>query len=106
MPRSSVARIASTASHRNVRDDREPPLIRRETRGVKSLICPTTEAECFLLEGWTDFRPDLPDGLLCRTTAAISFIANPQAVRQIGKAVNGVMIHRMAEQARTSSILL
>ncbi|WP_027579440.1 hypothetical protein, partial [Bradyrhizobium sp. Ai1a-2] len=37
----------------NVRDDREPPLIRRETRGVKSLICPTTKAECFLCEGWT-----------------------------------------------------
>ncbi|WP_210164702.1 hypothetical protein, partial [Bradyrhizobium elkanii] len=43
----------STASHRNVRDDRDPPLIRRETRGVKSLICPTTKAECFSREGWT-----------------------------------------------------
>ncbi|MCA1452530.1 hypothetical protein I6F35_04765 [Bradyrhizobium sp. BRP22] len=37
----------------HVRDDREPPLIRRETRGVKSLICPTTEAECFSRAGWT-----------------------------------------------------
>jgi hypothetical protein len=31
-PRSSVVAPTSTASHRNVRDDREPPLIRRETR--------------------------------------------------------------------------
>ena len=34
--------LASTASHRNVRDDRDPPLIRRETREVKLLICPTS----------------------------------------------------------------
>jgi len=31
-PRSSVAAFASTASHRNVRDDREPPLIRVRRR--------------------------------------------------------------------------
>jgi hypothetical protein len=36
--------LASTASHRNVRDDRDPPLIRRETREVKPLICPTAQA--------------------------------------------------------------
>src|SRR5690349_15090904 len=53
MLRSSIATSASTASHRNVRDDRDPPLICRETRGVKSLICPTAEAECFSLQGWT-----------------------------------------------------
>ena len=34
--------LASTASHRNVRDDRDPPLIRRETGEVKLLICPTS----------------------------------------------------------------
>ena len=34
--------LASTASHRNVRDDRDPPLIRRETREVKPVICPTS----------------------------------------------------------------
>ncbi|MFH0300427.1 hypothetical protein AAFX91_24995, partial [Bradyrhizobium sp. 31Argb] len=51
--RSSFATTASTASHRNVRDDREPPLIFGETRGVKSLICPTTEAECFSRGDWT-----------------------------------------------------
>src|SRR5690348_6396718 len=62
MPRSSVATPASTASHRNVRDDREPPLIRAETRGVKSLICPTAKAECFFREGWTDFGLICPSG--------------------------------------------
>ena len=35
------AHSASTASHRNVRDDRDPPLICRETREVMPLICPT-----------------------------------------------------------------
>jgi hypothetical protein len=44
---------ASTASHRNVRDDRDPPLIRRETRGFKSVICPTAKAEYFSWKGWT-----------------------------------------------------
>ena len=37
--RSSFATRASTASHRNVRDDRDPPLIRGETRKAKALIC-------------------------------------------------------------------
>src|ERR1700742_1424036 len=31
---------ASTASHRNVRDDRDPPLIRGETGAVKAVIWP------------------------------------------------------------------
>ena len=31
----------------HVRDDREAPFIRRETRGDKSLICPTARAEYF-----------------------------------------------------------
>ena len=30
-----------------VRDDRDPPLVTGETRGVKSLICPTARAEYF-----------------------------------------------------------
>ena len=38
----------------HVRDDREAPFIRRETRGVKSLICPTARAEYFCDGGWTD----------------------------------------------------
>ena len=46
-PRSSVVAPASIASHRNVRDDRDPPLIRRETRGFKSVICPTAKAKYF-----------------------------------------------------------
>ncbi|WP_207234477.1 hypothetical protein, partial [Bradyrhizobium sp. Leo170] len=55
MLRSSIATPASTASHRNVRDDRDPPLIRRETRGVIVLICPTAKADYFSREGWTRF---------------------------------------------------
>ena len=54
-PRSSVVAPASTASHRNVRDDRDPPLICRETRGVEAVICPTGRAEYFCAKGWTDF---------------------------------------------------
>jgi hypothetical protein len=49
---------ASTASHRNVRDDREPPLIRRETRGFKPVICPTAKAEYFCARGWTRALPN------------------------------------------------
>src|SRR5260370_40440765 len=44
---------ASTASHRAFRDDREPPLLSGETRGVKSLICPTRQADNFSREVWT-----------------------------------------------------
>jgi hypothetical protein len=54
-PRSSVVAPASTASHRNVRDDRDPPLICRETRGVEAVICPTGRVEYFCAWGWTDF---------------------------------------------------
>src|SRR6185312_62621 len=38
-----------------VRDDREPPLVTGETRGIKSVICPTTRVEYFCVKGWTDF---------------------------------------------------
>src|SRR6476659_1317778 len=38
-----------------VRDDRDPPLVTGETRGVKSLICPTARAEYFCVNRWTDF---------------------------------------------------
>jgi hypothetical protein len=48
---SSLAPIASTASHRNVRDDREPPLIRGETGAVKAVIWVKREAEYFCAEG-------------------------------------------------------
>ena len=46
----------------HVRDDREAPLIRRETRGVMPLICPTARDEYFLGEGWTDFGVICPSG--------------------------------------------
>ncbi|MDI4235080.1 hypothetical protein OZ411_19925, partial [Bradyrhizobium sp. Arg237L] len=36
--------------------------IRRETRGVKSLICPTAKAEYFSLTVWTDFWVICPSG--------------------------------------------
>ena len=36
-----------------VRDDREPPLVTGETRGIRSLICPTARAEYFCAKGWT-----------------------------------------------------
>jgi hypothetical protein len=42
-----VVTSASTASHRNVRDDRDPPLFSGETGGVMPLICPTAKAEYF-----------------------------------------------------------
>ena len=31
------------------------PLSSGETRGVKSVICPTVKAEYFCVKGWTDF---------------------------------------------------
>jgi hypothetical protein len=46
----------------HVRDDREAPFIRRETRGVMPLICPTARDEYFLGEGWTDFGVICPSG--------------------------------------------
>ena len=39
-----------------VRDDREPPLVTGETRGIKSVICPTVRAEYFCAKGWTGFQ--------------------------------------------------
>ena len=39
----------------HVRDDREAPFNRRETRGVMPLICPTARAEYFCAKGWTGF---------------------------------------------------
>src|SRR4029077_14774290 len=65
-PRSSVAASASTASHRAFRDDREPPLFSGETGGVKSLICPTGQAEYFLASGLTANSLICPSGRNCR----------------------------------------
>ena len=50
---------ASTASQPAFRDDRDPPLFSGETRRVKSLICPTRQAENFLGRDWTGIL-DLP----------------------------------------------
>jgi hypothetical protein len=55
---------ASTASHRAFRDDRDPPLFSGETGRVKSLICPTAQAEYFRRRDWTGFI-DLPVGQCC-----------------------------------------
>jgi hypothetical protein len=46
---------ASTASHRNVPNDRDPPLSSGETGGVMALICPTAKEEYFLKQGLTRF---------------------------------------------------
>ena len=37
-----------------VRDDRDPPLVTGETRGIIAMICPTGRAEYFRAKGWTD----------------------------------------------------
>src|SRR6185295_12404361 len=60
-PHSSVAALASTASHRAFVTMAEAPQS-GETRGVKSLICPTARAEYFCAKGWTDFRVICPSG--------------------------------------------
>ena len=52
--RSSRAVIASTASHRAFVTC-ATPLLSGGTGGLRSLICPTTEAEYFCAKGWTDF---------------------------------------------------
>ena len=56
-PYASCALVSCTIRvHRippRVRDDREPPLVTGETRGVKSLICPTARAEYFCTASWT-----------------------------------------------------
>jgi hypothetical protein len=44
---------ASTASHPNVRDDRDTPLLGDETVGNKEVIWVKSEAEYFLGRGWT-----------------------------------------------------
>jgi hypothetical protein len=46
-----------------VRDDRDPPLSSGETRGFKSLICPTAKAEYFLKGGWTEKSTSCPSRL-------------------------------------------
>jgi hypothetical protein len=56
-------RLCAFRVHRispHVRDDREAPLICRETRVVMPLICPTAKAEYFSGEGWTGNLTDLP----------------------------------------------
>ena len=60
----------------HVRDDRETSLIRRKTRGVKSLICPTATSRIFLREGLDRLLGDLPVGLICRTSLPDIVIAS------------------------------
>jgi hypothetical protein len=65
-PYASVTLVGRDISvHRispHVRDDREAPLIRRETRGVMPLICPTARDEYFCSRVWTDFWVICPSG--------------------------------------------
>jgi len=53
---------ASTASHPNVRDDREPPLLRDEMATVVNVIWGNREAIYFSREGWTGIRERCPSG--------------------------------------------
>jgi hypothetical protein len=53
--------FASTASHPDVRDDGQRPLVRDETARNRPVICPRREAEYFCARGWTRFA-DLPGG--------------------------------------------
>ena len=46
---------ASTASHPNVRDDGQRPLVRDRMATVIVLICPTAEGEYFRAKDWTAF---------------------------------------------------
>src|SRR5712691_2060264 len=54
--------LASTASHPNVRDDRDPPLMRDETGEVIRLIWVFSEMESFCSRGWTDSCAARPSG--------------------------------------------
>jgi len=54
---------ASIASHRNVRDDRDPPLIRGETGAVKAVIWVKREVGIFLRGGLDRDVRDLPGRL-------------------------------------------
>ena len=54
--------FASTASHSNVRDDRDPPLMRDETGEVIRLIWVFSEMESFCSRGWTDSCAARPSG--------------------------------------------
>src|ERR1700730_11795981 len=77
-PCSSFMAFASTASHRNVRDDRDPSPQMGETRGLKPLICPTAKAEYFSAEGWTVAREDrgrdLPVGHVRQNAIAAGWV--------------------------------
>ena len=63
--RSCFARdaAASTASHPNVRDDREPPLLRDEMAVVVNLIWVFREAIYFSRGDWTGIREPCPSRL-------------------------------------------
>jgi hypothetical protein len=59
---SSVAQLASIASHPNVRDDRDTPLVGDETAIVMQVIWVNVESKYFCKRGWTgqaNHRPAL-----------------------------------------------
>jgi hypothetical protein len=59
---SSLAPPASTASHPNVRDDRDTPLKRNGMAESIKPFLPNGEAKYFLRTHWTRHRPDRPSG--------------------------------------------
>jgi hypothetical protein len=63
--RSSVALPASTASHPNVRDDRDTPLVRDETAMNMQVIWANMESKYFCERGWTGKPLICPSGARC-----------------------------------------
>jgi hypothetical protein len=82
---------ASIASHRNVRDDRDPPLIRGEMDGVKAVIWVKREVGIFFPGGLDGVFGDLPVG---QSVAVI----RPLIVRESGR--SGIPL---SEQNREAS---
>jgi hypothetical protein len=75
---SRALRVHRISPH--VRDDREPPLIRRETREVMPLICPTAKAEYFCAKDWTDFWVICPSGCFVAVKAALRHCKRSEAI--------------------------
>src|SRR6266446_10464632 len=73
-----ASRVHRISPH--VRDDRDPPLVCRETRGFKSLICPTARAEYFCAKDWTDFWVICPSGCFVAVKATLRHCERSEAI--------------------------
>ena len=81
-------RVHRISNH--VRDDREPPLLSGETRGVTPLICPTGQAEYFLRTGLTANSLICPSG----TGFPSSSRTSEQSERDPGSITTNVRVAR------------